>query len=249
MKILVFGDSHSKLLNITTELKDCFPNCRGLSVNVLSLSGATIGGFGKRESTLNSHKKFNEAFQKFRPDYICFALGQVDIELGLYYKTIVQKESKEHSVFITELASKYIDNIKSSCEEIKFPLEKVVVKGVNLSTLTESRNKAVSYTSRVITENIEDLEEQKTLNQILKKEFPTNSVRNMNHHSFNEQVRKRVVLEGMRYFDLNSALEDRLTGNIRKEFIPAFNDHHLVDSLFIRELHIQRLLDSITRRK
>lgn len=247
MKILILGDSHSKLLNVTNELKDCFPNCRGVTTKVLSLSGATINGFGKRESTLNSQQQFIETFYDFKPNYICFALGQVDIELGFYYKTIVQDQKINADDYIKKLAKSYFDNIHSTCERLAFPLSHVIIKGINLSTLSESRNKAVLYTSRIINENITNKEKQQEYNQKLKSELPTNIIRNKNHLFFNEVLKNHAYEKNISYFDINKEISDSFTGNIKKEFIPAFNDHHLVDSLFIRELHIQKLLSSIIK--
>lgn len=249
MKILVMGDSHSKFLNITSEMRDAYPNTRGLNTRVLSISGATINGFGKRESTLNSKNQFIRLFNEYKPDYICFALGQVDLELGLFYKQVIQRKKINSLDYAKKLACDYIEYIIEICNELEFSLNHIIVKGVNLSTLTESRQKAINYTSKIITENIKNNAEIKEHYQYLEKILPINSVRNMNHTTFNLHVKNLCHNSNIKYFDINNEIIDEFTGNVKKAFIPAFNDHHLVDSLYIRELHIQKLLQSVTHVK
>lgn len=58
MKILVLGDSHSRYLNVTQEMRDFIPNSRGVDLKVISISAASIKGFGRRESTLSTYDKF-----------------------------------------------------------------------------------------------------------------------------------------------------------------------------------------------
>lgn len=247
VKILVMGDSHSKFLNVSNEMKDAYPNFRGIDTKVISLSGATISGFGKRESTLSSREKFYDAVGVFKPDYICFALGQVDLELGYYYKTIVKNKVININDYVRDLSFHYFKNVISICEDIGFPLDKIIFKGVNLSTLTESRQKAINYTARIISENITDKGEISGYTKSLKDEFPVNSIRNMVHNNFNFHLKKLSIKNNSKYFDVNNEVKDKDTGNIRKEFLPAFNDHHLVDSLYVRGLHLQKILDSIVR--
>ena len=246
MKILTFGDSHSNLLRLSNELKEINTSFRGVVSEVVSLSGATIIGFGKRESSLNSRKILIDKVNDFQPDVLCFALGQVDIELGYYYKRVIKEEEITFQDFSKGLIDKYIENTHSLIEELGFESSQVIFKGVNLSVLTNSRRKAINYTSRIITENISVREDILNFKQKLENIFPSNIERAHYHLSFNNYLNSEACRFNMKYFDINKQVEDKeRKGMVSLEFIPSGEDHHLVDSLYIRTLHIESLLHSV----
>jgi hypothetical protein len=248
MKILTFGDSHSKLLAITNELKEINPHYKGISSEVISLSGATISGFGKRHSTLNASQLFLDKVDKIQPDVLCFALGQVDIELGYYYRRVIKGNNVEFKVFSIELLERYIENIKLVTEKLGYSKERVIFKGVNLPVLSNSRAKAINYTSKIITENVENSEERAMFREKLSKMFPSNLERAYYHIAFNESLKKYAQEVGMKYFDINSFVEDEHNKcTVDLKYIPAGDDHHLVDSLYMRIIHINALLHTIFR--
>ncbi|WP_409438914.1 hypothetical protein [Psychromonas sp. GE-S-Ul-11] len=243
MKILVFGDSHSQLLKLSDEMKEIYPSFKKIACEVVSLSGATISGFGKRKSSLNSREVFIRKVNQFKPDVLCFALGQVDVELGYYYKKVVKGDDIDFHTFASELVETYINNTITLVSELGIDVNNVIFKGINLSVLTNSRVKAVNYTSRIITENITDsasiLEYKKKLNAA----FPSNLERSYYHLKFNKALQDTAVTSGMKYFDINYLVEDKDNkGLVDLKYIPAGQDHHLVDSLYIRSLHIKQLL-------
>lgn len=245
MKILVLGDSHSRYLNVTQEMRDFIPNSRGVDLKVISISAASIKGFGRRESTLSTYDKFLQEYYDYKPDLICFALGQVDLELGYFYSKVIKGNNLSSKSFINEVITLYLDKLSELVKELNIEKEKVIIKGVNLSTLTESRSKAINYTSKIIVENIHDVNESKRYKELLKDNFPCNSIRNNHHNYFNLLLGERCKKLGFCYFDINDSIVDVATKNVKKEFIPSTNDHHLVDSLFVREVHLQRLLNAI----
>ncbi len=247
MKILVIGDSHSKYFNITPELRDCVSNTRGLSIKVIPLSGATITGFGRRSSSLDSYGTLVSEIEEFSPDHICFAFGQVDIELGYYYRKVFKDEDVNYTDFIQDLIKNYIDRTLNFVES--HPKLSITFKGINLSTLTESRNKAINYTSRIISENISDPEQRKYASQKLKDLLASNIERNGAHLYFNQMLEKECENNNFGYFDVVKETSDLSTLAVNKFHIPSSDDHHLVDSLYIREIHIQKLVSSLVRKR
>jgi len=202
-----------------------------------------ISGFGKRKSSLNSREIFVKEVNQFKPNVLCFALGQVDIELGYYYKKVVKGDDIDFNSFALALVDTYIKNTIALINELGIDLHKVIFKGINLSVLTNSRMKAVNYTSRIITENISDrdsiLEYKKKLNAA----FPSSLERSYYHLKFNKALQEAAIASGMKYFDINSLVEDKDNkGLVDLKYIPAGQDHHLVDSLYIRSLHLKQLL-------
>lgn len=245
MRILIFGDSHSSYFNLTDELKLIDTSFAGVDIRVVKLPGATINGFGKRESTLNTRSIFSEEFSTFKPDFVCFALGQVDIELGYYYRKIVKSEDVPMNNFISELCDNYIKTIKDIISQSNLTSNQVIIKGINLSVLTKSRLKAIKYTSRIINENITDKEKIKEYSEKIKNQFPSNLERYSSHVAFNIKL-KEMILEEFKYFDINDIIEDKnCVGNVDMKFIPTGFDHHLSDSLYIRKIHLSRLLNTI----
>jgi hypothetical protein len=108
--------------------------------------------------------------------------------------------------------------------------------------LTNSRDKAVDYTSRIINENVQDEASKVVYQKELKFNFPSNLERYRNHILFND-VLNATIRGTYKYFDINDVISDPLVlGSCKLEFIPSKKDHHLLDSLFIRELSINRLL-------
>ncbi|WP_428036922.1 hypothetical protein [Amphritea sp.] len=244
MKILVIGDSHSIYFNLTNELRSLNESFKGVDVKVITIPGSTILGFGKRESTLNSRELFNNELLMFKPDFICFALGQVDIELGLYYRMVVKTESIDIDQYITSLCDAYIDTISIIQNEHQLPNSAIGLKGINLSVLTKSRDKAVNYTNRIITENIQDNKSIQQYKEKLSKLLPSNLERYSIHTRFNKALADKIS-GTYKYFDINDLIEDRRNvGHCQKIFIPSGHDHHILDSLYIRELSIERLIKS-----
>ncbi|MBU2877766.1 hypothetical protein [Aliiglaciecola lipolytica] len=244
MKILVVGDSHSRFMNITSEMRDCLSVTRGLSVRVMPISGATITGFGKRASTLDSYGSMVDIYHQFNPDYVCFALGQVDIELGYFYRKVIKEEQIEYKSFIDGLVANYAEK----CNEFvsSFNPKGLSIKGVNLSTLTESRSKAVHYTSRIIAENVNDDEQKKHFNKQLREFFPSNIERNSAHLYFNKSLKEMCLANGFNYFDIVEETSDLNSLSVSKQFIPCSDDHHLLDSLYVRECHLINLVKSLS---
>lgn len=222
---------------------------RGVKINVVKVSGATITGFGKRESTLNINEIFIDKIKVFKPDYICFALGQVDIELGLYYRSVVKGEKVNIMEFINDLVSKYLFSINNLQKETGFSASNISVKGINYSVLTKSRKKAINYTSRIITENVEDESLANVYKEKLSDVFPSNIERFFMHQEMNKKI--ELMCKGcFNYFDVNDYFLDKKNiGQYKKEFLPAGRDHHLVDSLYVREVFVESLISSFVENK
>jgi hypothetical protein len=138
---------------------------------------------------------------------LCFALGQVDIELGYYYRRVIKGNNVELKVFSIELLERYIENIKLVTEKLGYSKERVIFKGVNLLVLINSRAKAINYTSKIIIENVERSEERAMFREKLSKMFLSNFERAYYHIAFNESLKKYAQKVGMKYFDINSLVE------------------------------------------
>lgn len=240
MKISVFGDSHAVYFGLTEQVKSySVHNFANIDFDVNVYQGGTIGGFGKRNSTLGINEKIIEKLSEFNPDYICFAFGQVDLELGYYYKKYVKGEIISFKEWVCEIVASYFEFIA----KFDYP---VIIKGMNPPAIIASRGKALNYTKRIISENVKDNDEAERISQTLKENFPTDIERVMMSNYFNEVLKSYSEKENVTYFDICDYLTDS-NGMLDVKYIPAKFDHHLTDSVHVRVLHVNAMLSSIQK--
>lgn len=242
IKILVIGDSHTQYFKVNDELREIYKELNNIEIIPVVIHGSTIKGFGRRESTLNTRKELFQQIQHENPDYVCLSFGQVDIELGYYYSMVVKNLDLDFNLYCDELINSYMETIIG----LNIPLDKIIVKGINVTTLTKSRFKALRYTSRIITENIKNKEEINHLTKVLSARLPDANQRILNHLNFNEKLKFTAKMIGIKYFDINKDIINQEIGTVYDFLIPAYlGDHHLLDSVFVREKHFQGLLSVI----
>ncbi|MGF1765989.1 hypothetical protein L4D06_01170 [Enterovibrio makurazakiensis] len=240
MKIFVVGDSHSRFFELTGELKTRNEKYKGLDFEVHVIPGASIKGFGKRKSTLNTNIEVRNRVEKINPDYVVMCLGQVDIELGYYYQKCIKKLDVDFESYANSLIESYVEEVKSLGV-------KTILKGVNQTVLTGYREKAIKYVGKIIAENISDAEEVRLARKRLSEMFPSVLERVSNHFTFNEKLKIEAKRNDFLYFDINEMICES-DGLVCDKYIPASFDHHLVDSIEVREIHIDNLLKTIFNR-
>jgi hypothetical protein len=242
-KILIFGDSHSLYFRKTLDLNELMPILKDIDVTLEKLNGATIKGFGNRKSTLNTLDVFLENIRKNSPNVIVFGLGQVDVELGFYYRKIIKRDTTNFEDFCNKLIENYLSSVKAVLSKINFA-GLIVFKGINNTTLTINQQKAILYTKRIITENVKEAKEIDKFTMILNEEYPSAFERVNNHKIFNLFLKNKINDEYL-YFDINNEINDE-NGFIKLEYIPSTFDHHLVDSIAVRVLFFSKLLKTLS---
>lgn len=241
MNFLIAGDSHARYFQITPQLKTIHPALLNIQTDVQIFTAATITGFGKRESTLNVSSRLLEKIDHNAPDLLVLNFGQVDIELGIPYRRYVKGDTRD---FRTQTKS-LIDAYQSFIDKIQLPNDRIIVKGINLPVLCYDRNKAIKYVQRIVTENIEDPESSRQILNRMRKDFSSDIQRTVDAEAFNQLLNTSLREIGVRSFDINSSLRDESTSLISTTFIPSRRDHHLADSLAVRRLHWQELLNAL----
>ncbi len=143
-KYVIFGDSHSKFF--TSQ------NHKDIEINLYQINGASMAGFGKRQSTLKVADKIRQTIYEYQDlDLLILKFGQVDVDLGYYYKLVVKQENIKFIDFAEKVISIYFNFIDSLALEKRL----IYIFGINLPSLFTKDN-AVKYTSRIITENIQN---------------------------------------------------------------------------------------------
>lgn len=234
-KILIFGDSHSRYFEKNKKIITHAPWVKDLNIVLKKVPASTIVGLGRRRSKLGLRDVIQEKILQNPNCHVVFCFGQVDLELGYYYRRVVKGEDITYSEFISYLTSQYEDFIKS------FDNIKVIVKGLNLTVLKD-RDFAVKYVSRIISENIDDKNEASMARNKLLESYDSFSVRNKATLDFNTEIKRICSENEWKYFDINYELSCYKPGKgIDDIYVPSGDDHHLCDTVQTRLLHLSCL--------
>lgn len=218
----------------------------GLSSNTVDIRGRTIGaasiaGFRPQKSTLDTKRIITRRARMAQK--LVLAFGQVDLELGYYFRKVIKEENITQTDYVDWLIGIYAAFIA----DLKFSTEHLAIKGVNLTVLGDPTF-THQYVKRIITERRGNHTFQNVaLSRVLLSESQQNSM----HLDFNRKLKLLAATIGARYFDL---VEE--TSKLNKDgnpdpacgldilWAPSKTDHHLVDSLATRKLHLQKLFDT-----
>ncbi|ABE59338.1 O-linked N-acetylglucosamine transferase family protein [Chromohalobacter israelensis] len=231
-KIKVFGDSHIQ------SIQNINKNSNEESLLVHVIHGATILGLGKRKSTLETRKKITNSLNP--NDFVTLGFGQVDLELGFYYRKIIKKERISPNYFFDLL----IENYKRFIIEIKNNCAGVVIKGVNLPVLKE-HDAAVSYVSRIITENISCDTTKHSLLAELRSKYDSYESRAIFALELNKKIKGLAKDTQCEYFDINSYISKESTNEVDNKYIPENIDHHILVSEDLRSYTVQLIEEKV----
>lgn len=237
-KVQIFGDSHARYFEINDKLYFHAPWLKNYDISVLKLPASSLIGLGRKRSSLGNNEKIkNELISK---SCAVFCFGQVDIELGYYFRKVVKNEAITDNEFIDMLCdsySKFINDLNHDGT--------IVIKGINLTVLKYD-NFAFSYIKRIITENEDDKRVIRDCEVKLRQEIKNFSFRNRFNIKFNDRLRKLCKENGWSYFDINSYLSGFNMGKgVLDNYIPCGFDHHLIDSIEMRKLHLTSIKDIV----
>lgn len=235
LSVHVFGDSHSRFFFPTPDcgLKRLGIDKSGLSISGEAISAASLAGFRPKSSTLGVREKV--VAQVARAPNLVLAFGQVDLELGYYYRMVVKNDSSIEPVsYVSWLIDLYRDFIVG----IDFGKTRVALKGVNLTVLKDPAFN-LRYISRIISKG----EQSEHHRAALKACMLTEERQNRMAVDFNRKLLALATELGLAYFDINDLIQDQrsVTPKIAECHCPAAFDHHLADTLFIRRAHILRM--------
>jgi len=247
MRVLAIGDSHTQYFGLNNQVVVAHAPARGVTCVTKAVSAASVTGVGKQTSTLNIASDVPKWINSFKPDFLVFNLGQVDVELGLPFRKYVKQDgipAKQHM-------HSFVQSYLSFLNGLDFPPARIIIKGINLPVLCFDRPKAIRYINRIVTERFTDSQEDKLRQDavlaMLKEDYPTDIVRTDLAFHFNDMLKSAAESAGYAYFDINDDLLNPENGLIKTSFIPAHFDHHLIDSVDTRVLHWKSLLPVLRR--
>ena len=201
MKVQVFGDSHSRIFK--------YLKPKNIEFNLKFISGATITGFGKRHSSLNVKNNILDFLKNNTINYkfIILKFGQVDIDLGYYYKIVIN-----------------LINIKENFlnEVIKYGVkDKLIIFGINPPSLIDKKN-CFTYTKKIIIAN----ELDKSLEEILFNNIPTYEKRVEISKYYNQKTAELCKKMNIKYLEIFDEFFLKDNKTLNQEF-SLDNDHHL----------------------
>ncbi|MBW6402008.1 hypothetical protein KPL78_29450 [Roseomonas sp. HJA6] len=237
--ISVFGDSHSAFFFEVP----FFAGRLGLAspppyrITGQHIPGASVAGFRPGQTKL----KVKETIRRTLPSatHAIFAFGQVDLELGYYYRNAIKQEKVVPKTYVEWLIGIY-EEFLSDLDDAHC---RVALKGVNLTTLAP-RPFAARYVARIVMEGTTVTAEQaqKLIGPFILSEDAQNAM----HLDFNAALAALAQRTGRGYFDLVAQTGN---GNIRglsaapprlaDHFRTAKLDHHLADTVVVRRLHVE----------
>lgn len=243
----VFGCSHSAYFHsadlVLKRLRSVMdvPRVAGEAIQA-----ASVMGFRPQASTLDTKAIVSRAAAE--ADRLVLAFGQVDLELGYYYRRVIKREEIDPVRFIEDLVGHYAGFI----ETLPVSRERIAVKGVNLTVL-EDREFTFKYTRRIIFDEKsgsapKTKRARHAMRVALKQALLPTDVQNAMHLAYNSLLADWAAGAGVRYFDINHAIARRDAGGLRNpelgldpDFAPAGFDHHIADTIGIRALHLRAM--------
>lgn len=242
-KILVFGDSHSHLYNklgVLKKAKQYDSLIFGYGVTRQGFPGASLRGIGKtRDSTLNISEKILDTITS--EDIVVLVFGQVDIELGFYFRKCVKNIDENADTFIKNC----VDSYKVFIERLQEKTENIIIKGVNMPTIM-NRQDAVKYTSKIIFENLTEKEDRVAASTKLRQVLPDILTRIEMSKKLNHALELACIELNVDYFDIN---EQTCHGNgfVREEFMSISPDNHLLASVGMLKIHFDCLKKAVKK--
>lgn len=239
MDIFCFGDSHARYFKKASTLSWAGITSGSVPrVIAFDYVAASAKGFAAGESSRFAYKKFCRDFERHQPEYVCMAYGQVDAEVGYYFRRYVKGFTGSAEADLASVYDAYI-----AMAEATIPLRPLVFKGPNPSTL-RIEAQLLNYAYRRLVARISKSAEREAIWNHMSANPPTTAEHAAINRTVAELLKAKVEKAGHLYFDIRSAVEDGLVPGMAKwDYIPAESDVHLCDSFYARQAHATRLFD------
>ena len=239
----VLGDSHSKYFfadKRSNGLKRMGFDPERLDITGRAIEAASVMGFRPQQSALDTKEIITDASRK--TEILVLSFGQVDLELGYYYRLAVKRE-----VDLTppDFVAQLLDIYFAFLDGVANGGARIVLKGVNLTVLGEPVYTR-RYVRRIVMKSKSGpkQEEMKILSAALQSQDQQNAM----HIAFNAGLRARATETGYGYFDLVDQLADPThpkAPRLDPRFIPGRFDHHVANSLHMQKIHILGIFEAL----
>lgn len=237
MNIYCFGDSHTRYFKRSNTLAWASVLSRTTpTVTACDYTAASAKGLAAGDSSRFAYRSFKRDYDKFAPDFVCVGYGQVDAEVGFYYRKYAKNFTGSAEA---DLSSVYDGYIKRVEETLK--MRPLVFKGPNPSTLRIETQLLNNVYQRLVA-RMTNSEQRAAIWAEMQSSPPEVAEHGRINAMAAEMLRAKVEAAGHIYFDIRSEVEDpSAPGLARWEHVPADSDVHLCDSFHVRRAHAERL--------
>ena len=216
MKTVIIGNSH---------LDQFKPRSYFSEENILQMSGASIRGLTNGKSTTGLNKRIDES----KADAFIFHLGQVDMEFGYYYKSVLAGQKLNKKEFIESTINIYLTYLKTLHPSM------IVIIGVNPTVIKDSKHIFSVNFEDSDTNGIQETGKGKGNNEISYESclhIYNDSITERNEFlkEMNYALKNMCEENGFIFYDLWEELIDSDGVNIKPNYMPTRLDHHIVSS-------------------
>lgn len=242
MEIFCFGDSHARY----------FKKCNMISwerpmgatppkITAFDYVAASAKGFANGEKSRFAYKKFTRDLSSYDIKFLCMAYGQVDAEVGYYFRKFVNASTESAEADLSSVYDAYIEMILRTLPP---PDNKIVVKGINPSTLRND-TQLLNYVFRRLTARIQNQSERERIFSTLSDAALTSAQHAEINVLANELLREKAKNAGLGFFDIREVAEDKTHPGLADwSFVPAESDVHMTDCYPIRKAYQTKLAEA-----
>lgn len=240
MNILCIGDSHTRFLDFRGHfLKTCG---RPASPRVFAhpLTAASALGFSKGRASRFAWRAAARVDKTVENDVYCFCFGQVDAEVGHYYRRFVQDKTDSAEASLEQIFDSYLDAVVDFCGDTP-----VVIKGINPTTLAFDASLKNHVFMNIAKRITDQAEREKVLGRVTDSEI-TVATHAAQNTLANAILEEKAHDRGLKWFDVRDALETSPGSGLAKiEHLNFAEDVHLINSLYVQKLHYDALMDAV----
>jgi hypothetical protein len=219
MKILVLGDSHTKVFQYIQKNN----LCKNIAFDVILIGGATAQGMVNPNSKTNAMPIFCKKLKKISAnqyDKIIIMLGEVDCGFVIWLR------SEKYGITVDEQINTSINNLFTFIKNNiihKFNVEDIILCGSILPTIKDNTNKSLLGGARA---EVKATQYERTLKTL----------------EYNNILKSKCIENGYKYIDITTYTLDTNSGVINKYYLSEdISDHHLSDkktnNLWLLELN------------
>lgn len=237
MDIHCFGDSHARFFRKANTLAWAgVVSHTSPRVVAFDYVAASAKGFAAGEASRFAYKRFRRDYEMTEPDFVCLGFGQVDAEVGFYFRKHVRGFTGSAEADLSSVYDAYIRMAESAIR-----VRPLVFKGPNPSTLRIDTQLQRYVSQRLVVRMTRESERAAILAD-LQARPPEVAEHGRINSLAAELLRASAEAAGHVYFDVRAELEDpQSIGMARWEHVPADSDVHLCDSFHVRRAHAERL--------
>lgn len=207
--IYCIGDSHVYGFKFSNQ------SINNYTVNLIS--GASLTGLPRRTSSTNSNQIIHNILKSKKYDYVVLKFGQVDLELGYWFKKLKNKQ-----LTMKELMNNLINSYELFIKQFLEYKHKLIIFGINLPSIFEKKN----FIHRIA--DATKIEKEIVVNEFSNEKDFDLDVRTNNVIIFNKLLKSICENNKIKYVDNIEQTYDGITGKLKLKYHQKRdNDHHI----------------------